>query len=82
MMEDIVLDLKMRIIQMEDMRIETKRMKAKKGSPERCLREMTMGLKLNITMIGSWRTWAERIRNIRFPGCMVFMLPNILNILM
>ena len=52
---------------MEDMRIETMKMKTKKGFPEMCLREMTMGLKLNITMIGSWRTWAERIINIRFP---------------
>ena len=52
---------------MEDMGIETMKMKTKKGSPEMCLREMTMGLKLNITMIGLWRTWAERIINIRFP---------------
>ena len=41
------------------------RMKTKKDSPEMCLREVTKGLKLNITMIGSWRTWDDTIINIR-----------------
>ena len=52
---------------MEVMKIETMRMKAKKDSPERYLREMIMGFNLNITMIGSWKTWDERKINIRFP---------------
>ena len=81
-MEDIDLDLTMRIIQMEDMRIETMRMKTKKDSPEMCLREVTKGLKLNITMIGSWRTWDDTIINIRFPWLYGFYVYKYLKLLM